>query len=46
MSTDFKVHADGIEMIHRALPSIGKDIIDVMDILLRCWNFFLNLLRH
>ncbi|KAJ8426686.1 hypothetical protein Cgig2_018777 [Carnegiea gigantea] len=36
MSTDFKEHVNGIEIIHRALPSIGKDIIEVIDILLRC----------
>lgn len=35
LSTDFKKHVDGIEMLHRALPSIAKDVIEVMDILLR-----------
>ncbi|KAH9626996.1 hypothetical protein KSS87_017847 [Heliosperma pusillum] len=35
LSADFKKQVDGIEMLHRALPSIGKDIIEVMDILLR-----------
>ncbi|CAO2842672.1 unnamed protein product [Amaranthus hypochondriacus] len=35
LSTDFKKHVDGIEMLHRALPSIVKDLIEVMDIVLR-----------
>lgn len=35
LSTDFKKHVDGIEMLHRALPSIIKDLIEVMDIVLR-----------
>ncbi|GMH05428.1 hypothetical protein Nepgr_007268 [Nepenthes gracilis] len=35
LSTDFKKHVDGIEMLHRALPNIGKEVIEVMDIVLR-----------
>ncbi|XP_057470901.1 protein MOR1-like isoform X2 [Actinidia eriantha] len=35
LSTDFKKQVDGIEMLHKALPSIGKEIIEVLDILLR-----------
>ncbi|GAB4831233.1 Protein MICROTUBULE ORGANIZATION 1 [Ancistrocladus abbreviatus] len=35
LSTDFKKHVDGIEMLHRALPSIGKEIAEVLDIVLR-----------
>ncbi|XP_057463028.1 protein MOR1-like isoform X2 [Actinidia eriantha] len=35
LSMDFKKQVDGIEMLHKALPSIGKEIIEVLDILLR-----------
>ncbi|KAI8567609.1 hypothetical protein RHMOL_Rhmol02G0135000 [Rhododendron molle] len=35
LSTDFKKQVDGIEMLHKALPSIGKEITEVLDILLR-----------
>ncbi|KAH7857794.1 hypothetical protein Vadar_016518 [Vaccinium darrowii] len=35
LSTDFKKQVDGIEMLHKALPSIGKEVIEVIDILLR-----------
>ncbi|KAL6992610.1 Protein MICROTUBULE ORGANIZATION 1 [Sarracenia purpurea var. burkii] len=35
LSTDFKKQVDGIEMLHKALLSIGKEIIEVLDILLR-----------
>ncbi|KNA20108.1 hypothetical protein SOVF_055370 [Spinacia oleracea] len=35
LSADFKKHVDGIEMLHRALPSVVKDLIEVMDIVLR-----------
>lgn len=35
LSTDFKKQVDGIEMLQKALPSIGKEIIEVLDILLR-----------
>uniref|UniRef100_A0A803LPT6 TOG domain-containing protein n=1 Tax=Chenopodium quinoa TaxID=63459 RepID=A0A803LPT6_CHEQI len=35
LSTDFKKHVDGIEVLHRALPTIVKDLIEVMDIVLR-----------
>ncbi|XP_038725142.1 protein MOR1-like isoform X2 [Tripterygium wilfordii] len=34
-STDFKKQIDGLEMLQKALPSIGKEIIEVLDILLR-----------
>ncbi|KAH9795888.1 protein MOR1 [Citrus sinensis] len=35
LSTDFKKQVDGLEMLQKALPSIRKDIIEVLDILLR-----------
>ncbi|KAM7271007.1 hypothetical protein ACFE04_030221 [Oxalis oulophora] len=35
LSTDFKKQVDGLEMLQKALPSILKEIIEVMDILLR-----------
>ncbi|XP_074307660.1 protein MOR1-like isoform X2 [Silene latifolia] len=35
LTADFKRQVEGIEMLHKALPSLGKDIIEVMDILLR-----------
>ncbi|XP_022036003.1 protein MOR1 [Helianthus annuus] len=35
LSTDFKKQVDGIEMLHRALPTIAKDLIEVIDILLK-----------
>ncbi|KAK9267215.1 hypothetical protein L1049_009635 [Liquidambar formosana] len=35
LSSDFKKQVDGLEMLHKALPSIGKEIIEVLDILLR-----------
>ncbi|KAL2464827.1 Protein MOR1 [Forsythia ovata] len=35
LSTDFKKQVDGIEMLQKALPSIGKEIIEVLDVLLR-----------
>ncbi|KAK2973970.1 hypothetical protein RJ640_030149 [Escallonia rubra] len=35
LSTDFKKQVDGIEMLQKALPSIGKEIVEVLDILLR-----------
>ncbi|XP_011096260.1 protein MOR1 isoform X1 [Sesamum indicum] len=35
LSTDFKKQVDGIEMLQKALPSIGKELIEVLDILLR-----------
>nr|GMD91866.1 protein MOR1 isoform X1 [Ipomoea batatas] len=35
LSTDFKKQVDGIEMLQKALPSIRKEIIEVLDILLR-----------
>ncbi|KAG4145754.1 hypothetical protein ERO13_D05G113700v2 [Gossypium hirsutum] len=35
LSTDFKKQVDGLEMLQKALPSIGKEIIEVLDILLR-----------
>lgn len=34
-SADFKKQVDGIEMLQKALPSIGKETIEVLDILLR-----------
>lgn len=35
LSTDFKKQVDGLEMLQKALPSITKEIIEVLDILLR-----------
>lgn len=35
LSTDFKKQVDGIEMLQRALPTIVKEIIEVLDILLK-----------
>lgn len=35
LSTDFKKQVDGLEMLQKALPSIRKEIIEVLDILLR-----------
>ncbi|GMP48777.1 hypothetical protein CsSME_00016018 [Camellia sinensis var. sinensis] len=35
LSTDFKKQIDGIEMLHKALPSIEKEIVEILDILLR-----------
>ncbi|XP_019170142.1 PREDICTED: protein MOR1-like [Ipomoea nil] len=35
LSTDFKKQVDGIEMLQKALHSIGKEIIAILDIVLR-----------
>ncbi|XP_019426639.1 PREDICTED: protein MOR1-like [Lupinus angustifolius] len=35
LSTDFKKQIDGLEMLQKALPSIAKETIEVLDILLR-----------
>ncbi|XP_062093520.1 protein MOR1-like [Humulus lupulus] len=35
LSIDFKKQIDGLEMLQKALPSIGKEIVEVLDILLR-----------
>ncbi|KAJ0016894.1 hypothetical protein Pint_11462 [Pistacia integerrima] len=35
LSTDFKKQVDGLEMLQKVLPSIRKEIIEVLDILLR-----------
>ncbi|KAK3018876.1 hypothetical protein RJ639_004441 [Escallonia herrerae] len=35
LSTDFKKQVDGIEMLQKALPSVGKEIVEVLDIILR-----------
>ncbi|XP_031503341.1 protein MOR1 isoform X2 [Nymphaea colorata] len=35
LSTDFKKQVDGLEMLQRALPSIGKEILEMVDILLK-----------
>ncbi|XP_062079637.1 protein MOR1-like [Humulus lupulus] len=32
LSTDFKKKIDGLEMLQKALPSIGKEIVEVLDI--------------
>lgn len=35
LSTDFKKQVEGLEMLQKALPSIAKEIIEVLDVLLR-----------
>ncbi|KAL1343695.1 protein MOR1 isoform X1 [Arachis hypogaea] len=35
LSADFKKQVDGLEMLQKALPSVAKEIIEVLDILLR-----------
>ncbi|RZB44583.1 protein MOR1-like isoform X2 [Glycine soja] len=35
LSADFKKQVDGLEMLQKALPSIAKEVIEVLDILLR-----------
>ncbi|KAF7115927.1 hypothetical protein RHSIM_RhsimUnG0043500 [Rhododendron simsii] len=35
LSADFKKQVDGIEMLHKALPSMVKEIFEVLDIVLR-----------
>ncbi|CAN6462652.1 unnamed protein product [Victoria cruziana] len=35
LSTDFKKQVDGLEMLQRALPAIGKEILEMVDILLK-----------
>ncbi|XP_058078323.1 protein MOR1 isoform X2 [Magnolia sinica] len=35
LSTDFKKQIDGLELLQKALPSSGKEIIELVDILLR-----------
>ncbi|GKV26713.1 hypothetical protein SLEP1_g35961 [Rubroshorea leprosula] len=35
LSTDFKKQVEGLEMLQKALPSLGKELIEVLDILLR-----------
>ncbi|KAH7538364.1 hypothetical protein FEM48_Zijuj03G0191700 [Ziziphus jujuba var. spinosa] len=35
LSTDFKKQVDGLEMLQKALPSTGKEIVEVLDILLK-----------
>ncbi|KAL6546635.1 Protein MICROTUBULE ORGANIZATION 1 [Orobanche minor] len=35
LSADFKKQVDGIEMLQKALPSMGREFIEVLDILLR-----------
>ncbi|KAL2473261.1 Protein MOR1 [Forsythia ovata] len=35
LNTDFKKQVDGIEILQKALPSIGKELIEVLDILLK-----------
>ncbi|GER36495.1 microtubule organiziation 1 family protein [Striga asiatica] len=35
LSTDFKKQVDGIEMLQKALPSMGREFVEVFDILLR-----------
>ncbi|KAI3466656.1 hypothetical protein Pfo_023319, partial [Paulownia fortunei] len=35
LSTDFKKQVDGIEMLQKALPSMGREVIEVLDVLLR-----------
>ncbi|XP_052730931.1 protein MOR1 isoform X3 [Vigna angularis] len=35
LSADFKKQVDGLQMLQKALPSIAKEVIEVLDILLR-----------
>ncbi|CAJ1976721.1 unnamed protein product [Sphenostylis stenocarpa] len=35
LSADFKKQVEGLEMLQKALPSIAKEVIEVLDILLR-----------
>ncbi|CAI9087519.1 OLC1v1021600C1 [Oldenlandia corymbosa var. corymbosa] len=35
LSTDFKKQVDGVDMLQKALPSIGKELIEVLDVLLK-----------
>ncbi|CAN1166552.1 Protein MOR1 [Linum perenne] len=35
LSTDFKKQVDGLDLLQKALPSIKKDVIEVLDILLK-----------
>ncbi|KAI4351479.1 hypothetical protein L6164_005845 [Bauhinia variegata] len=35
LSSDFKKQVDGLEMLQKALPNIAKEVIEVLDILLR-----------
>ncbi|KDP34897.1 hypothetical protein JCGZ_09185 [Jatropha curcas] len=35
LSADFRKQVDGLEMLQKAIPSIAKEIIEVLDILLR-----------
>lgn len=35
LSADFKKQVDGLEILQKALPSIAKEVIEVLDILLR-----------
>ncbi|CAI0393663.1 unnamed protein product [Linum tenue] len=35
LSTDFKKQVDGLDLLQKALPSIKKEVIEVLDILLR-----------
>ncbi|KAL1560195.1 Protein MICROTUBULE ORGANIZATION 1, variant 2 [Salvia divinorum] len=35
LSADFKKQVDGIEMLQKALPSMGREVIEVLDILLK-----------
>ncbi|KAF9673107.1 hypothetical protein SADUNF_Sadunf11G0114300 [Salix dunnii] len=35
LSPDFKKQVDGLEMLQKALPSIGNEIVEVLDILLK-----------
>ncbi|RXH95081.1 hypothetical protein DVH24_024765 [Malus domestica] len=52
LSTDFKKQVDGLEILHKALPTIKKEIIQALDILLRwfvlqfCLSFMSYLKNH
>ncbi|MCL7034943.1 hypothetical protein MKW94_023873 [Papaver nudicaule] len=37
LSTDFKKQVDGLELLHKTLPSSAKDMIELLDILLK-WS--------
>ncbi|GJM92767.1 hypothetical protein PR202_ga09263 [Eleusine coracana subsp. coracana] len=46
-NSDFKRQIDGIELLQKALPSSGKEVVELLDILLRWFVLrFVNLIRH
>ncbi|QCE03299.1 hypothetical protein DEO72_LG8g1323 [Vigna unguiculata] len=45
LSADFKKQVDGLQKLQKALPSIAKEVIEVLDILLR-WFLFVLQIKH